>query len=229
MGYKIARFITNLIVLLGCRLHIVGLERVPQQGGIVIAANHVGRLDALFIYHVTKRDDIILLVAEKYRKIPLAHWFVRQLDAIWVDRFNADFSALREALNRLKKGGVMVLAPEGTRSRTGVLQKARPGVSYLAAKSGAPIVPVALVGSEDYNVLAHLRRLKRPLVSAYVGQPFTLPAVKGRDRDAALEEYTDEIMCQIAALLPPEKRGVYADHPRLKEILDEQSKSETKA
>ncbi len=220
MGYKIARFLINLIVALGCRLRIAGINHIPPQGGIVIASNHVGRLDALFIYHVTRRKDIILLVAEKYRNIPLARWFVKRLNAIWVDRFNADFSALREALNRLKQGGVMVLAPEGTRSKTGVLQKARPGVSYLAAKSGAPIVPVALVGSEDYNVVAHLRRLKRPHVTVYVGDPFTLPPVRGKERDAALEEYTDEIMCRIAALLPAEKRGVYADHPRLMELLN---------
>jgi 1-acyl-sn-glycerol-3-phosphate acyltransferase len=224
MGYKIARFLVNLIVVLGCRMRIVGKNHIPPEGGLVIAANHVGRLDAIFIYHVTNRKDIILLVAEKYRQIPLARWFVKQLNAIWVDRFNADFSALREALNRLKRGGVMVLAPEGTRSASGVLQKARPGVSYLAAKSGAPIVPVGLVGSQDYNVVAHLRRLKRPLVTIYVGEPFTLPPVKGKERDAALEEYTDEIMCRIAALLPPEMRGVYADYPRLKELLEHASR-----
>jgi 1-acyl-sn-glycerol-3-phosphate acyltransferase len=161
-----------------------------------------------------------MIVAEKYRKIPMIPWFVKQLDGIWVDRYNADFGAVRETLNRLKKGGVLVLAPEGTRSPTGSLQKAREGASYLAAKAEVPILPVALVGSEDANVMAHLRRFKRAEITIRVGKAFRLPPVPKKDRDAALEAYTDEIMCQIAALLPPEKHGDYAHHPRLKELLE---------
>lgn len=219
MGYKLARFIINLITHLAVRVQVHGLEYLPDSGGYVIASNHLGRLDAILVYSFVDRKDIIMLVAEKYQELALARWFVKQLDAIWVDRFNADFAALREALKRLHAGGVLVLAPEGTRSPTGALIEARPGASYLAAKSGATIVPVATTGSEDRRVFPRWRRLRRAQVVARAGEPFTLPPVPRQNRDAALGEYTDEIMCRIAALLPPEYRGVYADHPRLQELL----------
>jgi 1-acyl-sn-glycerol-3-phosphate acyltransferase len=220
MGYKISHLIVKLIVHLFTRLEVYGLERVPRSGPFVVATNHLGRLDPLLVYYISDRKDIIMLVAEKYRKIAIARWFVKRLDAIFIDRYNADFAVLREALKRLKAGGMLVLAPEGTRSKTGALIEAHPGVSYLAAKAGVPIVPTALVGTEDKNVVASLRRLRRPKVVVRAGVPFTLPPLPGNARDAALQEYTDEIMCRIAALLPPSYRGVYADHPRLKELLE---------
>jgi len=219
MAYRFARFVINLIIWLVSRPEVQGLENVPKEGSFAIAANHLGRLDAILVYYFTNRKDIIMLVAEKYQKIPLARWFARKLDAIWVDRFNADFNALRKALDRLRAGGVLVLAPEGTRSPTGALIEGRPGISYLAAKAGVPIVPVGLAGTEDRRVLSYLKRLRRAPISVKVGRPFYLPAVPRENRDQALKDYTDEIMCRIAALLPPAYRGVYADHPRLQEIL----------
>jgi 1-acyl-sn-glycerol-3-phosphate acyltransferase len=226
MGQRSARFLINLFIALAGRIEVHDAERVyRQQEGFVIASNHIGRLDAILIYNFIDRKDIIMLVAEKYREIPLAHWFVKQLDAIWIDRFNADFSALRQALNRLKKGGVLVLAPEGTRSPNAALQKAWPGAGYLAAKAGASIVPVALVGCEDAKFFPNLKRLRRTHVTVYVGEPFTLPPVPLQNRAAVLEQYTDEIMCRIAALLPPSYRGYYADHARLKELLSESAAS----
>ena len=219
MGYKITRWITNLIIRLTTRLEIYDLERIPLSGSFVIASNHLGRLDPALVYHFLDREDIIMLVAEKYQKNPLLRWFARQLDAIFVNRFEADFNAVRQALKRLRKGGVLVLAPEGTRSPTAALIEGRHGVSFLAAKAGVPIYPVALAGSEDRKVYPQLKRLRRAHVVIRVGEPFTLPPLAGKDREVALQEYTDEIMCRIAALLPPGYRGVYADHPRLQELL----------
>jgi 1-acyl-sn-glycerol-3-phosphate acyltransferase len=221
MGRKFTFFLINLVFRLVARLRVIDRQNAPLDESFVMASNHIGRLDAAIVFLFSQRQDIIMIFAEKYRKIPLLPWFVKQIDGIWVDRFNADFSAVRETLSRLKKGGVLVLAPEGTRSPTGNLQKARAGASYLAAKAEVPIVPVALVGSEDYNVVEHMRRLKRTVITIRVGEAFRLPPLPKKDRDTALEAYTDEIMCRIAALLPPEKRGEYADHPRLKELLED--------
>ena len=218
-GYSFACFLARLVVRLVTRLEIQGLDNLPASGSLVVASNHLGRLDPAIAYCILNRTDIIMLVAEKYRKIPLVPWLVKQLDGIWVDRFNADMGAVRQALFRLRKGGVLVLAPEGTRSKTGALVQGWTGASYLAAKAGAPIVPVALIGTQDKVVAANLRRFKRSPVLARAGEPFTLPAIPIKDRDTALEAYTDEIMCRIAALLPPAYRGVYSDHPRLKELL----------
>jgi 1-acyl-sn-glycerol-3-phosphate acyltransferase len=226
MGYYFARLIIRLMFALIARIHVHGMENVPSSGGYIAASNHIGRLDAPLVYYLLDRKDVVMLVAEKYQRYAIYRWFVRRLDAIWVDRFNADLGALRAALNRLKQGAVLVLAPEGTRSRDGKLQPARAGASYLAAKSGVQVVPVAVVGTQDREVMARLRRLGRLDINISIGKPFTLPALKGRDREAALQEYTDEIMCQVAALLPPEARGVYADHPRLMELVQASSASQ---
>lgn len=221
--YHLARLFVHLIVRLTTRLHIIGIENIPKDGALIVASNHLGRLDAPLVYVVLVRRDITMMVAEKYKEVAFFRWLVKALDAIWVDRFNADLVAMRESLNRLKKGGILVMAPEGTRSPTGALIEARPGASYLASRSGVPIIPVAVTGTEDSNVVAHLKRLRRVPVFGRVGKPFTLPPLKSNDKEAELKRNTDEIMCRIAAMLPQEYRGVYADHPRTLELLNEKT------
>jgi 1-acyl-sn-glycerol-3-phosphate acyltransferase len=122
----------------------------------------------------------------------------------------------------MRAGQVLVIAPEGTRSRTGGLIEGKPGVSYLAAKLGYPIVPTAVTGTPDRVILDHLRRFKRAPVSLTGGPSFRLPPLPVNGREEILKEYTDEIMCRIAVLLPENLRGVYAGHPRLKELLSSQ-------
>jgi 1-acyl-sn-glycerol-3-phosphate acyltransferase len=219
MGSHLARWFVHLMFRLIARVTLHGGERIPPDGAYVITSNHIGRLDAPLVYYLLGRQDVIMLVAEKYRQSAFYRWFVKQLDAIWVDRFNADLRALRTTLNRLKQGQVLVMAPEGTRSKTGQLNYARPGASYLAVKAGVPILPVGVVGTQDHRVVQSLKRLQRLDIHVYIGEPFHLPPLKGGDREEALQAYTDEIMCRIAALLPAESRGVYADHPRLQELL----------
>jgi len=223
--FALARFLIRLSIIL-CfhlltRVKVYGLEHLPPMGGYIVAANHLGRIDPALAYYFLDRKDVSLLIAEKYHKYAIARWAAKALDAVWVDRFGADFQVLRMMLRRLEGGGVLVLAPEGTRSPTGALIQGRSGGSYLAARAGVPIVPVATTGTEDKLVSERLRRLRRLDITVRVGLPFLLPPLVGKDRDQALQQYTDEIMCQIAALLPPQYRGVYADHPRLIELLQE--------
>lgn len=185
----------------------------------MIATNHLGRLDVALLFYALE-GDFILPVAEKYEH----HWLYGPIGdamgAIWLDRFNADVGSVREILARMKAGGILVIAPEGTRSRTEAMAEGKPGVAYLAMKAGLPIMPVALAGTEDRLVMERLMHFKKSEIKVIVGPTFTLPPVKGKQRDAALKEYTDEIMCRIGALLPEKYRGVYADHPRLKELLN---------
>jgi 1-acyl-sn-glycerol-3-phosphate acyltransferase len=202
------------------------MDKLPREGSYIAAANHLGVLDALLTYHLIDRRDIILLVAEKYQKYAIFRWLVREMNAVWLDRYNADVGALRVALRRLQVGGVLAIAPEGTRSPTGELIEAHPGVSYLAAKSGVPLVPVAVTGSEDANVKSHLLRLKRAQVVIRVGEPFHLLPPDREGREATLERYTDELMCRIAILLPESYRGYYADHPRLRELEADAGKAD---
>jgi 1-acyl-sn-glycerol-3-phosphate acyltransferase len=215
--HKIFRFFVRVILSIIARVEIIGFENLPA-GGFVIAANHIGRLDAALAYYVLDRPDIIMVVAEKYEKFAIFRWLVKLTNGMFVDRYNADIHAIRETLRRLQQGQVFTITPEGTRSKSGNLIEAKPGGIYLAWKAGVPVLPVALTGTEDVVVADRLKHFKRLKIKIVAGQPFTLPPVKGKDRNAAMQQYTDEIMCRIAALLPEERRGVYANFPRLKEL-----------
>jgi 1-acyl-sn-glycerol-3-phosphate acyltransferase len=219
MTYRLARFLIRLVFRLITRVKVMGAEHIPASGGMVAVTNHVGRLDAGLPYCLIDREDIIMLVAEKYRQVAVWRWLAGALDGVWVDRFNADLAAVRACLRRLKAGGVLVIAPEGTRSPTGSLLPARSGAGFLAARSGMPILPTAVTGTEDAVVKARLKRLRRLEVQVRFGAAFLLPARPDLDPRARLQAHDDEIMCRIAALLPPERRGAYAEHPRLKELL----------
>jgi len=220
--HRIFLFIIRLLLRLIARVEIVGFEKLPASGGYIIASNHIGRLDAALAYYALDRPDIIMVVAEKYEKYAFYRWLVRIINGMFIDRHNADIRAIRETLRRLRQGGVFTITPEGTRSKTGDLIEAKPGAIYLAWKAGVPVLPVALTGCEDAVVVDQLKHFKRLRIRAVAGDFFTLPSeVKGQGREAIMQQYTDEVMCRIAALLPPERRGVYAEHPRLKELLSQ--------
>jgi 1-acyl-sn-glycerol-3-phosphate acyltransferase len=125
----------------------------------------------------------------------------------------------------MKQGEVLVITPEGTRSKVGHLIEGKPGVSYLAVKSEFPLVPVGISGTFDPLFFGQLKRFKRPHITLRIGPMFSLPPLppSSQGRDEALKADTDEIMCQIAALLPEENRGFYAEHPRLNEILGKEA------
>jgi len=220
MTYSLIRFLIRLLAPVVMRLEVFGKENLPASGAYIAAANHLGVLDSLLVYYLLERQDIILIIAEKHTRYAFTRWLVRSLDAIYIDRFNADMAVMREVLRRLRKGGVLVIAPEGTRSQTGALLEGRQGASFLAAKTGVPIIPVGATGTQDRLLLANLKRLRRTPVTVCIGESFQLPPLSKQDRDAALLADTIEIMCRIAVLLPPEYRGFYADHPRLHELLN---------
>ena len=166
------------------------------------------------------RMDLFIPVAEKWEKIGWIRWLGKQLNFLFVDRFNPDLKALRKMIALMEEGKCLVIAPEGTRSRVGSLIEGKPGVTYLAARSGFPVVPVAITGTEDKIILGNLKRLRKSNVTLSGGTAFIVPPLPKTNRDEALQNYTDEIMCRIAALLPERYRGVYANHPRLKELLE---------
>jgi 1-acyl-sn-glycerol-3-phosphate acyltransferase len=223
MAVRIFQLFLRIVTGLIAKVEIDGLEKIPRSGGCVIAGNHIGRLEVLLFYVVLRRSDVIMIAAEKYQKYAIFRWLARQLDVVFVDRYNADMRTVREVLKRLKKGMAFAVAPEGTRSKTASLQPARPGTAYIASKAGVPIFPVGITGTEDRLVKENLKRLRRTRVYARVGEPFMVPPLPREDRDGALEAYTNEIMCRIAALLPAQYRGVYSSHPRLRELLEQAS------
>lgn len=199
-------------------IEVHGFEKLPV-GNVIIAANHLGRLDTAVLLCLMDRDDIIMAIAEKYKNHPLFGPIGRAANAIWLNRFEADFSALRQILERMKSGGMLVIAPEGTRSKTEALQEGKMGVAFLAAKSGFPILPVAVTGTEDRSVLNNLKRFRRSKITVKAGDLMHIEIPTGTGREQAMRAATEEIMCRIAALLPETYRGVYANHSRLIELL----------
>jgi 1-acyl-sn-glycerol-3-phosphate acyltransferase len=226
MNLKFTRFLIRMLLRLLTHIDVRGRENIPgniSAGNYVIAANHLGLVDAFMPFYIVNDNNLLLLVGEKWEKVAILRWLGRRLNFIFVDRFNPDIKAIRAVIARMKKGEVLVITPEGTRSKVGHLIEGKPGVSYLAAKMEFPIVPVAVTGSFDEIFFPQLKRLQRPHITIYIGPSFRLPALPndGQERDEALKTDTDEIMCRIAALLPEEFRGFYAEHPRLKELLGE--------
>jgi len=204
---------------------VIGIENVPKDQGCILATNHVSRLDPALAYVVLNRPNMTALVANKYKTFPGINWLVEIFHGIWLDRDNPDYKALRDARDFLQNGGLLGIAPEGTRSHTGTLIEAKTGVAFLADKARVPIVPIAVWGTE--KALPEIVHLRRAHVTIRFGEPFILPPIDRKDRSGSLQRNTDEIMCRIAAMLPPEYRGVYQDHPRLKELLAEQDNEQT--
>jgi len=209
--------IDRLLFVLLSRLEVEGLENIPEQGGAILAANHLSRIDSPLIFGLIERNDVTGLVANKYKNNVFLRPLIEAVHGIWINREQADFQALKAAREYLQNGGLLGIAPEGTRSKTGSMRQAKTGVAYLAEKANVPIIPIAIWGSE--KTFHELMRFRRAHLKVRIGEGFMLPPLDRTDRSGSLQRNTDELVCRIAALLPPEYRGVYSEHPRLKEIL----------
>ncbi len=194
-----------------------GAENVPQQGPFILATNHMSRVDVPLLFIATPRTDLVALVADSYKTNPFFAFLVVTTHSIWIDRNKADFTAMRSAMEHVRKGGVLGLAPEGTRSRVKALLPAKSGIALLADKTRVPVIPAAISGTE--NTFTELFRFRKPHLLIRYGQPIHLPPIERTDREASLERNTEEIMVRIAAMLPEHYHGYYANHPRLKEFV----------
>ncbi len=221
----IIRWLIRLLFNIIARVEVKGYEHLPREGSFVIATNHLGIVDVPIAYYALDYWDMFVLIADKWQKVGLFRWVGKYFNFIFIDRYNADIKALRKVISLMERDNILVIAPEGTRSRTGALIEAKPGVSYLATKLNRPIVPVAITGTEDKLLFGSLKRLRRARVTVTAGPAFTLPPLPRENRDAKLKEYTDEIMCRIAAILPERYWGAYAENPRLQELLQAKNAS----
>lgn len=220
---RLVRIVTRPLLRIVADINVTGLENIPRSGGVIVASNHLGRLDAALAVIVSDREDFVLMIAEKYQKYFFWRWVMKQLDALWLNRYDADFYTLREVIKRVKQGEILAMAPEGTRSKSEALMEGKEGVAYLAVKTKAPVIPIAVWGTEDRQVMKRLKRLQRLSIYVRIGEPYTLPPMpRGQEREPFLRRQTDAVMCRIAAMLPAQYRGVYANHPQLKLLLEAQ-------
>lgn len=201
-------------------LHVSGSEYIPPEGAFLVCTNHISRLDTPFLMAATQRNDIIGMVARQYQKSPIIGWILTRINVIWITRGTSDTKAFREASQYLHNGGIVGIAPEGRRSKTQELLEGKPGAALLALKNNVLIIPAAVTGSTE--MFKYFLQLKKMEVHLSFGAPFRIPDRENfEDNKSLLKAATDEIMCHIAILLPEARRGFYADHPRVKELLEQ--------
>jgi 1-acyl-sn-glycerol-3-phosphate acyltransferase len=211
------RLVFGLGIRLLTRRQVENGDRIPDQGPYILAANHLSYFDLPLLFGLMGGPNVTGWAAEKYQRHPIFGLIVRMGGGIFIQRGQVDRKAMADAVAWLQAGNIFGVAPEGTRSRTGQLQRGKTGVVYLAQEAGVPILPVGLYGTE--NVISSWSRLRRPVLNVVVGELFRLPPLDEDNRSANLRQQSDEIMLRIAALLPPSYRGYYADHPRLSDFL----------
>lgn len=194
---------------IGARVQVEGAERIPADGPYIVAINHLHFWDVAIMF-ATVPHYFAGLAASHWRDHRFVWWLCGQgARLIPVNRERLDPHTLATADRWLRHGGVLLVAPEGTRSG-GALIRGQAGIAYLAARSRAPVVPMVMWGQENWKAAwAHLRR---PLITVRVGNPLVLDDLGSRPRGEALVAGTDRIMLALAELLPPAYRGVYGAH-----------------
>jgi 1-acyl-sn-glycerol-3-phosphate acyltransferase len=200
--YEALRVAVTLIITLTARLHVRGLYNVPRKGPLLLAPNHLAWADIPLIpLHLPFK--VVYMGKEEYFNSKMA-WLIRFLGAFPVKRGEADRQALRTAEDQLKKGNVVAVFPEGTRSRTHTLAQGHAGLGMIALRTEAPVIPVAIWGSENV-----LKKFGARVTICY-GEPLVFKPKGTKVTREDIEEATETVMRKIASMLPPEYRGVYA-------------------
>jgi 1-acyl-sn-glycerol-3-phosphate acyltransferase len=213
LSYSFLYSIIRALRLVPFRWKVEGLENLPPRdaGGMIIAMNHVHWLDIPAIGgSLPLRYRLSWLAKSELFRNPLLSWWLRQMLVIPINRGKRDLAALDAAVTALRNGAVLLIYPEGHRSRDGVLLPGRGGAVRLAMQSGMPIVPVGIIGTER----GLLGSLTRKPVTLRFGTPYTVaPTADGKIPPELMDQLTTEMMQRIAALLPPARRGPYAQLP----------------
>jgi 1-acyl-sn-glycerol-3-phosphate acyltransferase len=197
--------LTNLL----CNIDAQQLQGIPEQGPLIVVTNHTNMLEIPIIYTQLQPRPVTGFVASVRWEKTWSRWLLNTCQAIPVRRGEADISAIRKGLEMLRSGYFVIVMPEGTRRKDGILIRGQPGVVLLALYSNVAILPVAFYGGIDYQ--DNVREFKKTDFHVAVGQPFRLKAGDGRTNRQVRQEMADEVMCQVAALLPAEQRGFYQD------------------
>jgi 1-acyl-sn-glycerol-3-phosphate acyltransferase len=207
-------FFRVLFKLLG-RVRITGKANVPRQGAYIVAINHVSLYEAPFILSYWPVAPEVLGAVDIWSKRGQA-WLARNYGGIAVHRGEYNRAVIDQVLAILRAGKPLLLAPEGGRSHTPGMRRAQPGIGYLMHLARVPVIPVGIVGTtEDYLDLAI--HGKRPLLEMHIGEPIVLaqPGENGKPHRIIWQANADLVMRQIAALLPEEYQGVYANQSDL--------------
>ena len=185
-----------------------GMENFPREGPVLVVINHLGDSDVPALISTFPFPPDALGKIELY-ELPILGKLIDWYGVIWLHRGRADTRALRAALGGFAEGRVIVIAPEGRYSVTGALEEGSGGAAFLAYKSGAPILPIAITGTENENVYGSLKKFRRAAVHVSVGKMFKLTG-QAESRQEAVAQGTNQIMQALADLLPEKYRGAYS-------------------
>jgi 1-acyl-sn-glycerol-3-phosphate acyltransferase len=192
-----------------CRVDDADIHRVPRRGPLILITNHINFLDVPILYTSLQPRPLRGLAKVETWEHPFLRFFATTWGAIPIRRGEVDREALRACQASLARGEILSLAPEGTRSGNGSLLPGRPGVVLLALQSDAPLLPVVNYGEEIFH--QNIRRFRRTDFHIRVGKPFKLNARGRRLTREVRQQMLDEIMGQMADVLPEAYRGVYRD------------------
>lgn len=210
----VSRLVTPVmrgVLSLLCRVDSSELARVPQKGPLIVVVNHVNFLEVPALYSFFYPREAIGLIKRETWENPVLAALAWVWGAIPLDRAGTDLKAMRLCLDVLARGGMLLLAPEGTRSGDGVLRQGHGGVVQIALRSGAPILPVAHTGGERF--WDNLKSCRRTRFRFRVGRPYRLVPPEGAGVSKGVRaDMTESMMNSIAALLPLAQRGAYP-HP----------------
>jgi 1-acyl-sn-glycerol-3-phosphate acyltransferase len=204
---RFIKLVCRWLVIVCTRCDVRGLENYPLRGAALVIINHLGDPDAVIVLG-TLPDFPEIIGKIELRSIRRLRLVTDGLGIIWIHRGRADRRALSVALEALRQGRKVIIAPEGRESLTGALEPGMDGAAFLAFKSGVPIIPITLTGTENWRVYGGLKKWKRARVTLTVGKPFFLP--RQARGPAALADGTRQIMETLARQLPSEYRGVYS-------------------
>jgi len=195
------------------RVKVEGLENVPSEGPVLVIVNHASNIDGMLLMAYVippTRRPMRWLGKEEALRWPFFGWVMKVNGVFAVRRDAGDLEAFKTAKKVLDDGGELAIFPEGSRSPDGALREAKEGATLLAVRSGAPILPIALIGTHRFWPRGRFPRPFRRM-AIRVGPTFTLTMAKGGDRAEAMKAATARLMGHVAALLPPEQRGVYTE------------------
>ncbi|MBI2853178.1 MAG: 1-acyl-sn-glycerol-3-phosphate acyltransferase [Chloroflexi bacterium] len=204
--YSVGKIFFEILFFSFTNCRVQGKENVPREGPLLVVANHMNLTDPPLVGISIGRKSRFMAKRELFRS-PLMSFILRSVGAFPVNRQRFDREILRQVEETFAMGFPLVMFPEATRSKNAKLQRAFPGAAMLAARSGVPLLPVGITGTERIRGVKSL--LTRPRVTVNIGSPFHLPPADGKLTKADLSRYTEIIMAHIAALLPAGYRGVY--------------------
>ena len=196
------------IIRIFCRVDAKAIQNIPMDGPMIIYFNHINFLDAP-LFQVFLQPRMVIGFAKKETwDTPFFSFIANTYDTISVDRETTDLKAFREVARTMKEGNFICIAPEGSRSTTGILQEGKAGVVTMALTTGATLLPLVHSGTE--NLWGNLKRFKRTKIKFEAGKPFTLIPLKRTNSDIR-KKIIDEMMYQMSILLPEDLRGAYSD------------------